>query len=101
MTNPSEWSVQRLDITQADFDARLERLTSWDATTDRSIETAVREIIEAVRKCPSGALSYSVDGVEHRDVPDQTPSISIMPNGPYGVTGGCGLADTEWGPSFP
>src|SRR5262245_10636804 len=27
----------------------------------------VAEIIETIKKCPSGALSYSIDNVEHRD----------------------------------
>lgn len=44
-------------------------------------------IIEAVKRCPSGALSYSVQGVEHRDQ-DREPVITIAKNGPYVVTGG-------------
>ena len=28
---------------------------------------SAEEIIETINKCPSGALSYSVDGVEHRN----------------------------------
>ena len=42
------------------------------------------EIIKAVKSCPSGALSYSVDGVEHRDQ-DREPVIFIAPNGPYAI----------------
>ena len=42
-------------------------------------------IIKAVKSCPSGALSYSVDGVEHRDQ-DREPVIFIAPNGPYATT---------------
>jgi CDGSH-type Zn-finger protein len=55
-----------------------------------------RQISEVVRTCPSGALSYSVDGQEHRDR-DAEPSIFIAPNGPYVVTGGPELLDTERG----
>lgn len=40
------------------------------------------KIIETVRKCPSGALSYSIDGVEHRSDPDRPPSVSLAPGGP-------------------
>jgi len=54
---------------------------------------SVDEIIKTIQKCPSGALSYSVDGVEHRDRPGE-PSIFIAPNGPYVVTGGPELLDT-------
>jgi len=54
---------------------------------------SVDEIIKTIQKCPSGALSYSVDGVEHRDRPGE-PTIFIAPNGPYVVTGGPELVDT-------
>ncbi|MGZ5118379.1 MAG: CDGSH iron-sulfur domain-containing protein [Burkholderiales bacterium] len=57
-------------------------------------DAASREEISAVvRQCPSGALSYSVDGVEHRDG-EGDPTIFIAPNGPYVVTGGAELHDT-------
>ena len=54
----------------------------------------VEEIIQTINKCPSGALSYSVDGVEHRDRPG-APSVFVAPNGPYVVSGGPDLLDTE------
>jgi hypothetical protein len=31
------------------------------------MQQKIEEIINAIRKCPSGALSYSIDGVEYRD----------------------------------
>lgn len=54
------------------------------------------EIVAAVRRCPSGALSYSIGGVEHRDR-DAAPAIAVAPDGPYEVTGGPELLDTEFG----
>ena len=39
------------------------------------------EIIETIRKCPSGALSYTADGVEHRDG-EGAAAIFVSPNGP-------------------
>ncbi len=54
------------------------------------------QIRETVRKCPSGALSYSIEGVEHRDR-EGPPAIVVSPNGPYVVTGGPELADTPPG----
>lgn len=54
---------------------------------------AADRIIATVRACPSGALSYSVDGVEQRDR-EGAPSIFVSPNGPYVVSGGPSLADT-------
>ncbi len=53
-------------------------------------------IIETIRKCPSGALSYSVDGVDQRD-PNRTPAIQVTKDGPYSVTGGVALDGQEWG----
>ena len=50
----------------------------------------VEEVIKAVRRCPSGALSHSIDGVEHRDQ-DREPTITVSKDGPYFVTGGVEL----------
>ncbi len=50
-------------------------------------EAEAEAIIETVKKCPSGALSYSIDEVEHRDK-DREPMILVSRNGPYFVTGG-------------
>ena len=54
------------------------------------------EIIATIQKCPSGALSYSRDDVEHRDR-DGEPTIFVAPNGPYVVSGGPDLLDTTLG----
>jgi CDGSH-type Zn-finger protein len=53
-------------------------------------------IIAQVTQCPSGALSYAVDGVEHRDR-EGDPMILIAPNGPYVIVGGADLQDAEFG----
>jgi hypothetical protein len=45
-----------------------------------------------VRRCPSGALSYSIDGVEYRDPEEQrNPTVTVLKNGPYHITGGIEL----------
>lgn len=52
----------------------------------------VNDIIDTIRKCPSGALSYSINGVEHRDPEEQrNPNITVLRNGPYYITGGIEL----------
>ena len=60
------------------------------------------EIIRAVRDCPSGALSYAIDGVEAREQVDRAgtrlPSIEITKDGPYRVTGQIALADADGSP---
>ena len=57
---------------------------------------AVADIIETVRRCPSGALSYSIDGVEHRDQ-ERPAAITVTKDGPYAVTGGAELAGAARG----
>jgi len=56
----------------------------------------VESIIQTIKKCPSGALSYSIDGVEHRDQ-DREPEIKVSKDGPYAVTGGIELKDEPRG----
>ena len=53
------------------------------------------EIVQAVRACPSGALSYAIDGLEARAQVDQTrlPTIEVSKDGPYRITGGIRLVD--------
>jgi CDGSH-type Zn-finger protein/truncated hemoglobin YjbI len=55
------------------------------------------EIIRAVRDCPSGALSYAIDGVEAREEVDyhgtREPAIEVSKDGPYRITGGFPLHD--------
>ena len=51
----------------------------------------VEEIINTIRKCPSGALSYSVDGIEYRDQNERKPMVTVSKDGPYIITGGIEL----------
>jgi len=57
------------------------------------------EIIRAVRDCPSGALSYAIDGREAREQVDyddkRPPAIEISRDGPYRITGAIALTDGE------
>lgn len=56
----------------------------------------VDEIIETIKKCPSGALSYSIDNVEHRDRVRE-PAVKLAKDGPLEVTGGIRLKDVTQG----
>ena len=57
------------------------------------------DLIRAVRNCPSGALSYAVDGVEARATVDhhfkREPGIEVSKDGPYRVTGDIPLTDAH------
>ncbi len=69
--------------------------------TDGAFVTAsggrMDEIIRAVRDCPSGALSYALDGAEARTQVDwenvREPMIEVSKDGPYRITGGIPLTD--------
>jgi CDGSH-type Zn-finger protein/uncharacterized Fe-S cluster protein YjdI len=49
------------------------------------------EIIETIRKCPSGALSYSINSIEYRDPNEREPMVTVSKDGPYLITGGIDL----------
>jgi CDGSH-type Zn-finger protein len=57
---------------------------------------SVEDIIVAIRNCPSGALSYSIDDAENQNA-ESEPTVLIAPNGPYVVSGGIELFATTWG----
>ncbi len=46
----------------------------------------VERVIQTVNKCPSGALSYSIEGVEHRDQ-EREPLITVREDGPLELVG--------------
>ncbi len=55
---------------------------------------SVEEIIKVIEMCPSGALSYSVNGVLHKDL-DREEAVVISKNGPYDLEGGVVLNDPD------
>lgn len=54
------------------------------------------DIINTIKKCPSGALSYTIDNIEHRDR-DLPPMVTVTKNGPYAVSGGIELVEQSFG----
>jgi CDGSH-type Zn-finger protein len=56
----------------------------------------VESIIAVIKQCPSGALSYSIEDVEHRDQ-NRDPMITVSKDGLYHVTGGVELKDQPRG----
>ncbi|HEX3781106.1 MAG TPA: CDGSH iron-sulfur domain-containing protein [Pseudonocardiaceae bacterium] len=59
------------------------------------------EIVDVVRSCPSGALSYAIDDREAREQVDRAgraPSIEVSKDGPYRVTGGPALTGADGEP---
>ncbi|HXJ08344.1 MAG TPA: (4Fe-4S)-binding protein [Burkholderiales bacterium] len=56
----------------------------------------VADIIATIRKCPSGALSYALDGVEAAP-PQRPPSVTVTDDGPYAIVGEVQLVGTKFG----
>jgi CDGSH-type Zn-finger protein/truncated hemoglobin YjbI len=60
------------------------------------------DIIRAVRDCPSGALSYAIDGTEARGQVDwggtREPAVEVTKDGPYRIIGGISLTGADGAP---
>jgi CDGSH-type Zn-finger protein len=56
----------------------------------------VQAIVETIRRCPSGALSYTLERPEAPQAA-ASPAILITKNGPYAVVGEIGLEDATAG----
>lgn len=52
----------------------------------------VEEIMETIRKCPSGALTYTINGETHADFGDEA-RITIVSDGPIAVRGNIDIFD--------
>ncbi len=52
----------------------------------------VEKVIETIKKCPSGALSYTIDGKKHTAFKEKK-EILVQKNGSYQVSGGILLKD--------
>jgi CDGSH-type Zn-finger protein len=57
---------------------------------------SAEDIMETVRKCPSGALSYTVDEIEyHGEVREAL--VTVTDDGPFAITGGIELVGVAFG----
>lgn len=56
---------------------------------------SVEAIIETIKRCPSGALSYTLAGVEGGNQ-QREPAITVTKDGPYAVVGGAQLLEQSW-----
>ncbi len=52
------------------------------------------EITKVIRTCPSGALSYTINGKIHKEYGHE-PELFLVKNGPYNVIGGIRLEDPD------
>jgi histidinol dehydrogenase len=68
----------RLDADQADFDRQLDALLAWEAVSDQSVETTVRDIIAQVRSRGDEALLELTNRFDRRDL-NQAAQLEIAP----------------------
>ena len=53
------------------------------------------EMVETVKKCPSGALSYSMNNEENKESVNLETKVEVMPNGPLLVYGTLKVTDKD------
>lgn len=46
----------------------------------------VEEIVNTIRKCPSAALSYSVNDIGYKDQNERKPMVRVSKDGPFIIT---------------
>lgn len=68
--NDEQQTVQRLDITQPDFEARLETLLDWESVSSAEVQRSVDEIIGAVRSRGDTALIELTERFDRLKVAD-------------------------------
>ena len=49
-----------------------------------------QQIINTIKKCPSGALGYSIDDIQYKDQ-ERMSMVTVSKDGPYTITGGIDL----------
>jgi uncharacterized Fe-S cluster protein YjdI len=47
----------------------------------------IEDIMQTIRKCPSGAPSYSINGLENKNATKRDPIVTVSTNGLYLITG--------------
>lgn len=55
----------------------------------------IEATIATIRRCPSGALSYALDGTPGSEQPSE-PGVTVLSDGPYAVAGPVDLLGQTW-----
>jgi len=58
-------------------------------------EAPVEDVINTIKKCPSGALTYSLDGKTHTRNETEV-AVNIVKNGPYEISGPVDFDAPKW-----
>ena len=60
----------------------------------------IEDVVRVIRECPSGSLTYSIEGEYFGDWGGE-PLVKADPDGPFEVSGGIELPDTEFATTVP
>ncbi|MDQ2078263.1 histidinol dehydrogenase [Marinimicrobium sp. ABcell2] len=66
MADANDFSIARLNATQADFDARLDALLAWDSVSDAGVTQVVAEILQAVKSRGDDAVVEYTNRLDRR-----------------------------------
>src|SRR5690554_4029379 len=66
MANANDFSIARLDASQADFDARLDALLAWDSVSDAGVAKIVADILHQVKSRGDAALLEYTNRLDRR-----------------------------------
>lgn len=68
----------------------------WKMVADLDQDSVVRaQAMAMVERCPSGALSYRLEGTDHDIEPDLATEIAVTSDGPLFVSGGASVARAD------
>src|SRR5690554_885908 len=68
MADANDFSIARLNASQADFDARLDALLAWDSVSDAGVTEVVAEILHQVKTRGDAALLEYTNRLDRRQV---------------------------------
>src|SRR5690625_6715049 len=68
MADANDFSIARLNASQADFDARLDALLAWDSVSDAGVTEVVAEILHQVKTRGDAALVEYTNRLDRRQV---------------------------------
>lgn len=60
----------------------------WKQVADTDDSITRMAVINEIEKCPSGALTYTLDGQDHDTEPDMPTQVGVIDDGPLWVSGG-------------
>ncbi len=70
----------------------------WKMVSDVDDDTLVRaRVIEMIERCPSGALTYALEGDDAANEPSLPTEISVLDDGPLYVSGGIPVTRSDGG----